>query len=172
MDAANGMNESMLKQSNLEEQVVILQNEKDTLERSNKELRQKVQEYIGKLKKAEEAEQRLKSLFETKLKKTIQVQEDLVSEMKRIHDDASLLPQMFRLEANERNIINKSKNEAEVTAREALANRDRMQSTIDDLQEEVDRKKKLSIQAIAARSNVKRLLDQAQAKNLEFEKQE
>ena len=81
--------------------------------------------------------------------------------MKRIHDDASLLPQMFRLEANERNIINKSKNEAEVTARDALANRDRMQSTIDDLQEEVDRKKKLSIQAIAARSNVKRLLDQA-----------
>lgn len=73
MDAANGMNESMLKQSHLEEQVVILQNEKDTLERSNKELRQKVQEYIGKLKKAEEAEQRLKSLFETKLKKTIQV---------------------------------------------------------------------------------------------------
>ena len=92
--------------------------------------------------------------------------------MKRIHDDASLLPQMFRLEANERNIINKSKNEAEVTAREALANRDRMQSTIDDLQEEVDRKKKLSIQAIAARSNVKRLLDQAQAKNLEYDKQE
>ena len=92
--------------------------------------------------------------------------------MKRIHDDASLLPQMFRLEANERNIINKSKNEAEVTAREALANRDRMQSTIDDLQEEVDRKKKLSIQAIAARSNVKRLLDQAQTKNVEYEKQE
>ena len=90
--------------------------------------------------------------------------------MKRIHDDASLLPQMFRLEANERNIINKSKNEAEVTAREALANRDRMQSTIDDLQEEVDRKKKLSIQAIAARSNVKRLLDQAQTKNVEYEK--
>ena len=90
--------------------------------------------------------------------------------MKRIHDDASLLPQMFRLEANERNIINKSKNEAEVTARDALANRDRMQSTIDDLQEEVDRKKKLSIQAIAARSNVKRLLDQAQSKNLEYEK--
>ena len=46
--------------------------------------------------------------------------------MKRIHDDASLLPQMFRLEANERNIINKTKNEAEITARDALANRDRM----------------------------------------------
>ena len=91
--------------------------------------------------------------------------------MKRIHDDASLLPQMFRLEANERNIINKTKNEAEITAREALANRDRMQRTIDDLRSELDRKKQLSIQAIAARSNVKRFLDQAQAKNAEYEKQ-
>ena len=65
--------------------------------------------------------------------------------MKRIHDDASLLPQMFRLEANERNIINKTKNEAELIARDALANRDKMQRTIDDLRSELDRKKQLSI---------------------------
>lgn len=145
MDAAGGMAETHKHQANLEEQVVILQNDKDTLERGNKELRQKVQEYIAKLKKAEEAEQRLKSLFETKLKKTIQVQEELVTEMKRIHDDASLLPQMFRLEANERNIINKTKTEAEIIARDALANRDRMQRMIDDLRSELDRKKQLSI---------------------------
>ena len=66
---------------------------------------------------------------------------------------------MFRLEANERNIINKTKTEAENTAREALANRDRMQNRINDLESELDRKKQLSIQAIAARSNVKRHLD-------------
>ena len=93
-----------------------------------------------------------------------------MNEMKRIHDDASLLPQMFRLEANERNIINKTKTEAENTAREALANRDRMQNRINDLESELDRKKQLSIQAIAARSNVKRHLDQAQTKITELDK--
>ena len=42
MDAANGMAETHKQQANLEEQVVILQNDKDSLERGNKDLRQKV----------------------------------------------------------------------------------------------------------------------------------
>ena len=62
---------------------------------------------------------------------------------------------MFRQEAADRDRIRGAKDKAEEEAREALASKGKMLKEIDDLRSERDRKKQLSIQAIAARSNVK-----------------
>ena len=74
---------------------------------------------------------------------------------------------MFRQEAADRDRIRGAKDKAEEEAREALANKGKLLKEIDDLRSERDRKKQLSIQAIAARSNVKQHLDEATAKIIE-----
>ena len=99
-----------------------------------------------------------------RLEKTIKFQKELSDELQHIREDAELLPSMFRQEAADRDRIRGAKDKAEEDAREALANKGRLLKEIDDLRSERDRKKQLSIQAIAARSNVKQHLDEATAK--------
>lgn len=70
-EQANDMAESHMKQARLEESVVVLQVEKDELERGNKELRSKISELQGKVKKAEEKEQKMSTWYVPRLKTTI-----------------------------------------------------------------------------------------------------
>ena len=70
---------------------------------------------------------------------------------------------MFRAEAADRDKIRAAEKKARDEARDALANKGKLLKEIDDLRSERDRKKQLSIQAIAARGNVKQHLDEANA---------
>ena len=96
-----------------------------------------------------------------KLKQTVNFQKELFDELQKIREDAELLPQMFRAEAADRDRIRSEMMTAKDEAKEALAYKKRMQNQISDLEQERDRKKQLSIQAMAARSNVKQCLDDA-----------
>ena len=99
-----------------------------------------------------------------RLKQTIAFQKELSDELQHIREDAELLPSMFRQEAADRDRIRGAKDKAEEEAKDALSNKGKLLKEIDDLRQERDRKKQLSIQAIAARSNVKQHLDEATLK--------
>jgi hypothetical protein len=81
-----------------------------------------------------------------------------------IKEDAELLPQMFANLVEENNRIKKQEEMALSGAKEAVQMKADLEKRIADLLNECERKKKLSIQAVAARSEVKRHLDEAVAK--------
>lgn len=71
---------------------------------------------------------------------------------------------MFRAEVEFRKTQEKEKNEAVNQMKMAMKVHDKLVKERDDLKNEVDRKQRLSIQAIAARGNMKQHLDEARAK--------
>ena len=68
---------------------------------------------------------------------------------------------MFRAEAVFRNQCKKDKDEAEDKMKVAVKNHSQLLKERDDLKHELERKERLSLQAIAARSNMKSHLDDA-----------
>ena len=81
--------------------------------------------------------------------------------MDKIKSDAELLPSMFRSEAMFRNQCRKERDEAVEKMTEALKRTNFLEKERLDLKAELERKERLSLQAIAARSNMKNHLDNA-----------
>ena len=69
---------------------------------------------------------------------------------------------MFREEAVFRKQCKKERDEAELTMNEVLSKFKSIEKQRNDLKSELERKERLSLQAIAARSNMKKYLDEAQ----------
>ena len=82
-------------------------------------------------------------------------------ELDRIKSDAELLPSMFRNEALFRNQCKKERDDALEQKIEAVKKMSFLEKERLDLRQELDRKERLSLQAIAARSNMKDHLDNA-----------
>ena len=95
------------------------------------------------------------------MKETKKLYIELHAELERIKQDAELLPDMFQAEAQFRITCKEEANKAREDMNKALKEYDQMKKTIKDLTEEVERKKRLSFQAIAARGNMKQHLDEA-----------
>ena len=76
---------------------------------------------------------------------------------------------MFREEAKERNQLLKERQEAEAKMTKAIKEDSYLRKQVKDLTAEVERKKRLALQAIAARHQVKDTLKDAQEKVVHFE---
>ena len=79
-----------------------------------------------------------------------------------------MLPRIFRAEAEDRKNIKAAQEKAEKDAEVARAMRKNLESRIDDLTKERDRRKQLALQAIAARQNIKSYLDEEKMKVAEL----
>jgi len=102
-----------------------------------------------------EAKKNLENWLKPKLNDTKKYQRMLASELNKIRQDAELLPSMFRAEAQFRNKCKKEKEEAEIKMREAVDKFEKLLLEKKDLQHELERKERLALQAIAARSSMK-----------------
>lgn len=111
------------------------------------------------LKNSEDERNRLKTWYIPRLKETRKYQKDLAEELEKIKQDAELLPSMFRAEALFRHQCKQEKDQAEDVMKDAVRKYQALLKERDDLRHELERKERLSLQAIAARSNMKTHLD-------------
>lgn len=125
-----------------------------TLEMTNNQLR-------TKLREADDKNNKLEGHMIPKLRETISRQKDVSVELEQIHLDSQLLPAMFRAEAMFRKECKKDKDEAVTEMTKAMKQHNKLMKKIEDLENELSRKQRLSIQAIAARSSMKVHLDEA-----------
>ena len=96
-----------------------------------------------------------------KLKETMRYQRELADALEKIKTDAELLPDMFRFEANYRKENKKEKDDAIEKMNLAMKEHNKLVAERDDLKSELERKKRLAQQAMAARGEIKSFLDQA-----------
>lgn len=108
-----------------------------------------------------EAKKSLEDWLKPKLNETKRYQKELAAEVNKIRQDAELLPSMFRAEAQFRNKCKKDKEEAEIKMKEAVDKFEKLALEKKDLQHELERKERLALQAIAARSSMKDSLTDA-----------
>ena len=113
------------------------------------------------LKDSEEKVQRFENWYIPKLKDTRKYQKEIYDELEKIRQDAELLPSMFRAEVAFRKECSAEKDEAVSKMTHALNIHKKLVGERDDLKNEVERKQRLAIQAIAARGNMKQHLDEA-----------
>jgi len=99
-----------------------------------------------------------------KIKETRKFQNELFDELEKIRQDAELLPTMFRAEAVFRIECKKEKDDAVKDMSIAMKSHHKLVNERDDLRNELQRKQRLAIQAIAARGNMKQFLDEANNK--------
>ena len=85
----------------------------------------------------------------------------MFEELDKIRQDAELLPSMFRAEASFRKECKREKDEAVEKMTKYMKEHNKLVSQRDDLKNELERKQRLAIQAIAARGNMKQHLDEA-----------
>ena len=92
----------------------------------------------------------------------------------KIKEDTELLPQIFKAEAADRKRIQAEMKQSKEKAEEALSMKRALEARIDDLIKERDRKTQLSLQAIAARTDIKKYLDveRVRVKELESDKKQ
>ena len=92
----------------------------------------------------------------------------------KIKEDTELLPQIFKAEAADRKRIQSEMKQSKEKAEEALSMKRALEARIDDLIKERDRKTQLSLQAIAARTDIKKYLDveRVRVKELESDKKQ
>lgn len=107
------------------------------------------------LRNMTEAKKNLENWLKPKLKETKRYQKELAIELNKIRQDAELLPSMFRAEAQFRNQCKKDKEEAEIKMTEAIKIAEKLELEKKDLKHELERKERLALQAIAARSSMK-----------------
>jgi hypothetical protein len=105
---------------------------------------------------------KLKQWYFPKLKKTKEYQKEIAAELDMIRNDAELLPQMFRHEAVFRTKCKQDKENAEDQRDQALKQFEKLKKEKEDLKHELERKERLALQAIAARSNMKKFFDDSQ----------
>lgn len=141
----------------------------DKLKLQNDSLSKELDNALGNLKKCQnvltktrhdlrnmtEAKDHLENWLKPKLKETKKYQRELAAELNRIRQDAELLPSMFRAEAQFRNQCKKDKEEAEKKMTEAVKIAEKLELEKKDLKHELERKERLALQAIAARSSMK-----------------
>ena len=87
----------------------------------------------------------------------------------KIKEDTELLPQIFKAEAADRKRIQAEMKQSKEKAEEALSMKKALEERINDLIKERDRKTQLSLQAIAARTDIKKYLDVERNKVKELE---
>lgn len=114
-----------------------------------------------KLREADDKNNKLEGHMIPKLRETINRQKDVSVELEQIHLDSQLLPAMFRAEAMFRKECKKEKDDAVTEMSKAMKQHNKLMKKIEDLENELSRKQRLSIQAIAARSSMKVHLDEA-----------
>jgi len=107
------------------------------------------------LRNMTEAKKNLENWLKPKLKETKKYQKELAAELVKIRQDAELLPSMFRAEAQFRNQCKKDKEEAEIKMIDATKTAEKLILEKKDLKHELERKERLALQAIAARSSMK-----------------
>ena len=109
----------------------------------------------SQLKDSEEKVTKYQNYYVPKLKDTTKFQKEIYNEIEKIKQDAELLPSMFRAEVAFRKECSTKKDEAEKKMHSALNVHKKLVGERDDLKNEVERKQRLAIQAIAARGNMK-----------------
>lgn len=93
----------------------------------------------------------MKNIYLPKLNKTLAYQKEIVSELQQVRDDTELLPGMFREEAKERLQLVEERRQAQEKMSKAIKDDQALRKQVKDLTSEVERKKRLAMQAIAAR---------------------
>ena len=119
------------------------------------------------LQNIEEMQTRLKSLNDSvfpRLEELEKVQEEIVAELKRIRQDADLLPEMFRNEVKLKKTIREEKLLAEEKMNKALEELKGAKESRAKLEQERDRKERISLQAIAAKNMIDVYLKEAKVK--------
>ena len=86
-------------------------------------------------------------------------QKVIFNDFNQIKEDTQLLPMIFRAEAAVRTKALEAQKEAENEKKEAVARMGSLQQKIDNLEQDKNKAKQLSIKAIAARSKIKEYLD-------------
>ena len=92
-----------------------------------------------------------------------------MAELQQVREDTELLPGMFREEAKERLQLQEERKAAEEKMSRAIKEDSSLRKQVRDLTAEVERKKRLAMQAIAARHQVKDTLKEAQDKVSHYE---
>ena len=152
--------EVKLQQANLE---------KDELIRSKKDREAKIQELTRKYAIEKEQHQQLRSVYQPKLKETIVYQRELQKDLQQIREDSELLPDMFRIESDQKKKIEAEFNRAVDQMRKAERDDAALRKKVENLTDEVERKKRLAMQAIAARGQFKQTLQDYQEQIAGFE---
>ena len=129
--------------------------EKAYAEASNADLQFKLDECQGKLSHQEKE-------IMPKLEDIQRQQREMLEELRRIKQDADLLPEMFRKEVKMKKRIRDEKLEAEKEREEAVEELNRMKARWQQLENENERKTKISMQAIAARNLLDKYFKESQ----------
>ena len=117
-----------------------------------------------KYNREKEAGQKLKKWLVPKTQQTLAYQKEIKDELLAIKEDTTLLPNLFRIQEKEIEKFKRLKQEAEEKMFEAEIKKKELSRDNIDLLNEVERKKKLSLQAMAARSGIKQRLDEASSR--------
>lgn len=121
------------------------------------ELREK--KVKAELKEANEKVTQLKTYTVPKLKSTAKEQRDLADKLQEIVRDSELLPQMFRKEAQFRIACKKEKDDAEAKMLSYQKEHDFLVNKVSDLENDLQRKERLSLLTQAAFGSIKDHLD-------------
>lgn len=123
----------------------------------------------SKLRDADDKNSKLEGHMLPKLKDTTSRQKEIAEELERIHLDSQLLPAMFRAEANFRLECKKEKDDAVDEMKKAMKIHNKLVKKIADLENELARKERLAIQAIAARASMKGHLEDGKSANMDLQ---
>ena len=122
---------------------------------------------IEHLQNIEEMQTRLRSLNDSvfpRLNDLEKTQEEIMAELKKIRQDADLLPEMFRSEVKLKKTIREEKLMAEEKMNRALQELEEAKGVKYKLEQERDRKERISLQAIAAKNMMDGYLKEANMK--------
>ncbi|OMJ73678.1 hypothetical protein SteCoe_27585 [Stentor coeruleus] len=125
-------------------------------------------EYIQNI---EDMQTRLKTLNESvfpRLEDLERTQEEIMNELKKIRQDADLLPEMFRNEVKLKKTIREEKLQAEEKMKKIFEELEEARNSRHKLEQERDRKERISLQAIAAKNIIDQYLKEA---NIKLEEQ-
>ena len=114
-----------------------------------------------KQKSLEDLTTKMKNSQIPKLKNTIEYQKELTDGISKIREDSAMLPDMFRQLVSDSKELETKMIDAVGARDKALKDDTRLRKQVADLSSELERKKRLALQAIAARSNIKSELDEA-----------
>ena len=113
------------------------------------------------MKEAEDRNHKYENFYIPKLQETKKFQKQIYEELERIRLDADLLPSMFREEARYSSQLKAERDSAVKDMTAAMKQHNKLVSDLTDRTNEVKRKERMSVMAMAARSNMKQYLDEA-----------
>ncbi len=165
------IDDSVIKMRENEHLVIQLTQQLSDCKETNKELSSKLVDVRRQLKSIEDQHSKLKGTYKPRLDETKIHQTDILNQVKKLKEDSAMLPEMFReLVANNESL--KSTMQTALDERDQAVKDDkRLKKKVADLESELDRKKRLALQAIAARSNIKIEFEESQKKNAALQKE-